>query len=408
VRGMESRVMQHLRHLCVEIGPRPVGSAANHAAAGYVEAAFRAAGLEVERQEFACPDWVEGDTLLELGGRRLVAAANAFSPPCDVAAPAVAVATLAELQAADLGGQIGVLYGDLTQGHGLSCRQAYYFPERDGQIMDLLAEKGPAAVITVHNTIGSLERLLRDWEFPIPSATVPAEVGLDLLRQGRPRLRLQIESHRSPGRFCNVVARKAGARAERVLLLAHLDTMHNTPGAIDNASGVAVLLALAEAFSARDLPLGLEWIAVNGEENGGLGDAEYLRQRGDSLDQALVAINVDGVGGQVGANSLAVMGASPDFQEQVTQRLRDYPGVVAADPWYESDHSAFLFRGVPCLPLTSVGVSNLHHLPADRVEWISPAKLDEVMSLIIDLVAGVQDKSPGWCRPPQAEEPKQA
>lgn len=396
--------MQHLEHLCAEIGPRPVGSAANHAAADHIEAVFRAAGLEVERQDFPCPDWIEEDTLLQMDGQRLEAAANAFSPPCDVAAPAVAVGTLTELEAADLAGQIGVLYGDLTKGTGLSCRHAFYFPERDGQIMDLLEEKAPAAVVTVHSKIGSLERLLRDWEFPIASVTVPAEVGLALLRPSQPTVRLRINSHRSPAQACNIVARKAGSGPERAVVLAHLDTAHDTPGAIDNASGVAVLLALADLLAADDLSVGLEWIAMNGEESGGLGDAEYLRRQKDSLGQVLAVINVDGVGGRVGANSLTVMGTSQALQERVSALHERYPGVVWVDPWYESDHSAFLARGVPCIPLSSVGVANLNHLPADTVEWVSPAKLGEVVSLVAELVQSLQGKSPDWCRAPQAEE----
>jgi aminopeptidase YwaD len=263
--------------------------------------------------------------------------------------------------------------------------------------MDLLEGKRPAAVITVHATIGSLERLIRDWAFPIPSVTVPAEVGRTLLRHARPSLRLRIESHQSQGQFHNVVARRAGRQAERLVLLAHLDSMHNTPGAIDNASGVAVLLALAERLAACDLPLGLEWIVVNGEENGGLGDAEYLRRRGDSLEQVLAVINVDGVGGQVGANSLTVMGASQAFQDLIAQVHQRYPGIVWVDPWYESDHTAFLSRGVPCIPLSSVGVAN-NHLPSDSGEWISPAKLSEAMSLITDIVHSLQDRSAAWCR----------
>jgi aminopeptidase YwaD len=398
---MESGLMQHLRHLCVEIGPRPVGSAANHATADYIEGAFRAAGLEVERQGFPCPDWVEEDTLLELAGQRLEAAANAFSPSCDVAAPALAVGTLAELEAADLVGHIAILYGDLTKGHGLSCHQAFYFPDRDRHIMELLQAKRPAAVITVHSRIGSFERLLRDWQFPIPSATVPAEVGRTLLCDQNPSLHLRIETHQSPGHFHNVVARKVGARPDRVLLMAHLDTMNNTPGAVDNGSGVAVLLSLAETLAMRDLPLGLEWLFVNGEENGGLGDVEYLKHEGENLEQVLAVINVDGVGGCVGANNLTVMGASQPFQDRIAQVHEGYPSVVWVDPWYESDHSAFLFRGVPCIPLSSVGVSSTNHMPTDTVEWISPAKLGEVVSLITDIVEALQDRPPGWCREQQ-------
>jgi aminopeptidase YwaD len=109
-------------------------------------------------------------------------------------------------------------------------------------------------------------------------------------------------------------------------------------------------------------------------------------------------INVDGVGGQVGANSLTVMGASQSLQDRVAEVHQRYPGVAWVDPWYESDHSAFLSRGVPSIPFSSVGVSNLNHLPVDTVEWISPTKLAEVVSLIIALLEILQDRSPNWCR----------
>jgi aminopeptidase YwaD len=395
---VDTVALEHVRRLSVEIGPRPVGSAANHAAADYIESVFRAIGLTVERQEFACPDWEHEATRLELDGESRVAAANTFSPPCDVTAPAVAIGTVAELEAADLAERIGIMYGDLTKGDGLSVRSAFYFPDRDREVFRLLEEKKPAALITVHSKTGCLERLIRDWEFPIPSATVPAEVGLILLRRGDRPLRLRIDSRRSPARFCNVVAAKAGDRQERIVLCAHYDTMTETPGAVDNGSGVAVLLALAESLAGRDLRFGLEWIAFNGEESGGLGDVEYLRRREGELDQVLTAINVDGVGQQVGANNITVLASSPSFQDRVAEVHRRYPGVAWVDPWYESDHSAFVSRGVPGIAISSVGVANIGHLPDDTIEWIGAAKLDEVVALIADVIESLQDKSADWCR----------
>jgi aminopeptidase YwaD len=183
VHNVETAAMKHLEHLCVEIGPRPVGSKGNQAAADYIQSVFEASGLEVEAQAFACPTWGEGGTRLELDGRRLDAAANVFSPSCDVTAPGVIISTMTELEIARLGGRIGVMHGDLTKS-GLSARNGIYFPERDQKIMQLLEEKKPAALITIHPKIGRFERLIVDSEFPIPSATVPAEVGLTLLRRG--------------------------------------------------------------------------------------------------------------------------------------------------------------------------------------------------------------------------------
>ena len=392
--------MKHLEHLCVEIGPRPVGSRANQAAADYVCRVFEACGLKLEVQEFACPLWEVESTRLEFGEERLVARANAFSPACDVVAEAAAVGTLAELEAAELSGCIAILHGDLTKGTGLSCRHAFYFPERDQQVLALLEAKRPAALVTVNQKLGaSFEPLMRDWEIPVPSATVPAEVGLALLRQvGRP-LHLRIDCRRWPGRFANVVARKEGPRPERIALCAHLDTVDSTPGAADNGAGVAVLLALAESLAAEELSLGLEWVVVNGEENGGLGDLEYLCRRGDELGSMLALVNVDGVGEYVGTSSAAVMGGSPALDQQVVACLARYPGMVRVDPWYESDHTAFLGRGVPCIPLSTAGGANTGHTLADTVDWISPAKLGELIGFIGELVRSLQDRSAAWCRP---------
>jgi aminopeptidase YwaD len=405
---LETKLMNHLTHLCVEIGPRPIGSKENQAAAAYIQGFLKARGLVVERQEFPCPIWKEIDTQLEVDGQKLVAAANYFSPPCDVTAPALVMGTIAELEAAELEGRVGVMHGELMKGTGFSAKSAAHFPEHVRKAVDLLEEKKPAALVTINSKTSCLERLIRDWEFSIASVTVPAEAGLTLLKSSDQTLRLRIDSRQSPSHFCNVVARKEGSKPDQVVLLAHFDTMANTPGASDNGTGVAVLLALAEVFAQRDLAIGLEWIAVNGEENGGLGDAQYMRHMENKLEHALAVINVDGAGQCLGANSITAMGASQSFQEQVRQVHTRYPGVAWSGPWYESDHSAFLWRGVPCVPISSIGGVNITHLPTDTIEWISPAKLREVVSLIVDVVESLQDKSPGWCRPEQGDPDPQA
>jgi hypothetical protein len=60
--------------------------------------------------------------------------------------------------------------------------------------------------------------------------------------------------------------------------------------------------------------------------------------------------------------------------------------------------SVFSFRGVPAVALSSVGGPNLAHLPSDTPEWISPARLTEVVSLASGLAERLQDKPLGWCR----------
>ena len=86
------------------------------------------------------------------------------------------------------------------------------------------------------------------------------------------------------------------------------------------------------------------------------------------------------------------------FQNQVARICEGYPGVVQVDPWYESDHTAFLTRGVPSIAISSHGVANVMHLPADTLDWISAAKLGEVVSLVTEIVESLQDKSLDWSR----------
>lgn len=68
----------------------------------------------------------------------------------------------------------------------------------------------------------------------------------------------------------NVIATRLGTgRPEkRVLVLAHYDTVADSPGADDNASGVACLLELAEILKEWQPEKTLQLVGVNLEENG--------------------------------------------------------------------------------------------------------------------------------------------
>lgn len=91
----------------------------------------------------------------------------------------------------------------------------------------------------------------------------------------------------------NIVAEKPGAtRPEEILLVgAHYDSVLGSPGANDNASGVAALLELARLLADQRLPRTLRFVAfVNEEppfsfspEMGSLVHAAAARERGDRI-----------------------------------------------------------------------------------------------------------------------------
>ncbi len=396
---VEVILMDHLRTLSERIGERPGGTPANHEAARYIGKIFQAAGLEVEEQIFPCPAWIERQTTLTMNGRPLEAAANAFSPPCNVSGPIVAASTLAELEGADLKGNIGVLYGDLCQAP-LSPKSWFLKSEKEDKLIKLLEEKQPLALLTVQSDPNGLERLIEDWEFRIPSATVSTEAGLGLLKQDGATVNLRIDSEQTESTTANIVGRSAVANG-RVVLCAHYDTKIDTPGAYDNGSGVAILLTLAQHLKAADYPFQLELVAFANEEYLPIGDDEYLRRNGEDLGDIIAAINIDGVGQVVGSNSITMISASEAFENAVLQISRNYPGLVWVDPWPESNHSTFAWRGVPSIAFGTTGGVRLQHRPMDTVDWIDPVKLKPIVELISSILILLKDKEMGWSRTPE-------
>jgi len=409
--------MAHVKCLCVDIGPRPIGSPGNQAAADYIESVFRDAGLDVERQSFSCPSWDHEETVLELAGGRLEAAANWRSPPCDVTGSIVPVGTLDILAQADLEGHIALLHGELTQDELSNRASTVYYPERHRKINELLDKKLPSAVITVSPLLHSMRHVIKDPDIQIPSATVSPEVGLELKRHAGEPARLQIAATRSVGHSYNVLGTKPGTRPERIVVCAHYDTVWGSPGAFDNASGVGVMLTLAQILASRELPVGLEFVAFSAEEfSGGLGADAYIQpcglkhipfrwdrpvgERSEAWKPILAAINADGVGLELGTNTITTIAASEPFDDMVSAIRQKYPRVVRVGPWPASDHYTFYSHGVPSIALgVTGGVTNVHHQPIDTIKWISPVKLAELVSLVVEVVDALQDKTSGWCRP---------
>jgi aminopeptidase YwaD len=296
-------VMAHLAAL-VGMGARPIGSQANQAAADYIREQFTALGYQVEEQPYACTRFDDGGAALTIDGQAATVEANAFSLPCDVRGTVLPLGTLAELEAADIGGRILLFYGELAH-TALSPKAWFLKSERDDQIIQRLEAGRPAALIAPPAASAEYMQLTMDWELELAAATIPLKTTLRLLQQPDLPVHLRIQASRYPATARNIVARRAGRDGQaRVVVCAHFDTMINTPGAMDNASGVAALLTVAEKLRAADLPFGLELVAFNGEEYLPIGDDEYVRRAGDTFGQIRFALNIDGAGKE--ADSKAV------------------------------------------------------------------------------------------------------
>ena len=165
-----------------------------------------------------------------------------------------------------------------------------------------------------------------------------------------------------------------------IVLMAHYDHhgAHGEalyfPGANDNASGVALLLALADHFGANPLRYSILFAAFSGEELGLIGSHHFITHPPVDLARTVLLLNFDMVAsGEAGV--MAVGGVDyPDLfadLAEVNASLGSVPlGKRSNAP--NSDHFLFLQRGIPGFFLyTNRGTQPYHHVDdrPETLEW---------------------------------------
>jgi hypothetical protein len=100
--------------------------------------------------------------------------------------------------------------------------------------------------------------------------------------------------------YRNVIA-TFGAGTNRIVVGAHYDAVRNTPGADDNASGVAMLIELASLIANADLECEVELVAYTLEEppffgTANMGSAHHAQMLSDSNVHVRIMIALDMVG----------------------------------------------------------------------------------------------------------------
>ncbi len=398
---LQDQVMKHVNFLSEEIGCRPVGSEGNKAASDYIEKVFREAKLEVEIQEFDVPQWEVTEAFLVLNGEQLDVKSNSFSAPCELSGEMIPFCTIEELEAVpDLTGKIALLYGELTKENFVPKGFTIYNPDHHQQVIRLLEQKSPSAVITVRMQKENSLPIFNDWDFAIPSVTVTPEVGLRIHNSHfSSPVTLVIKSKRSSGKTKNIIGRVNGTQPEKIILCAHYDTVFDTYGAFDNASGISIMLMLSKEIAKRkDFTTGFEFIAFSSEEFLGRGDEVFLKENKGDFQNALAAMNFDGVGQALGTNNFTLMAGSEEFESKLKTIKKEFPSVQWTNHWYESNHYTFFAKGIPSIPFSCSGVADLLHSPDDRHRWLSSDKLMEVYRLALIILDDLQDKTSEWTR----------
>ncbi|HEX3125954.1 MAG TPA: M20/M25/M40 family metallo-hydrolase [Thermoanaerobaculia bacterium] len=213
---------------------------------------------------------------------------------------------------------------------------------------------------------GYLERQLASWGYRVQLQPVPLPDG---------------------GASANVVALPPGLdpAAERHLLVgAHYDTVPTSPGANDNASGVAVLLEVARILAARPAKLPVVFVVFGGEEGRPgpkhlslAGSLHYTEALPEAEHRNLVAmLNLDMIGHGDAVLCTLRINMKKGMHQRLL-RLANELGVPAREYFTPqmSDSVPFASHGIETGWLWT-GVESAYHSPKDTVEKITPESID--------------------------------
>ncbi len=354
------KAKRHLHHLCTEIGERRVGSEGNRLATAYAGQIVEAAGWDAEITPLTVMDWETEGAALTCNGESFSVFSSPYSRGCAEEGEWIAVGSVEELEKRDIHNKIILLHGEIAAEQIAPKFFPFWNPEAHQHIISLLEKGGPKALIcaTGHNASvagGAYPfPLFEDGDFDIPSVYMKDTEGERLLRLSDHPITLISKARRIPEKAFNLIARKPAKSSKRIVISAHIDAKIGTPGAIDNGTGVTVLLLLAELLKQQPANYPIELAFFNGEDYyGAPGQVKYLEQNREKLLNILLNINIDGAGYKEGLSCFSPFDLPEPMHSAFQQLLRETPEIVEGLPWYQGDHSIFLQNGLPAIAVSS-------------------------------------------------------
>ncbi|AHF06762.1 M28 family metallopeptidase [Desulfitobacterium metallireducens] len=204
----------------------------------------------------------------------------------------------------------------------------------------------------------------------------------------------------------NIIAELPGQNPETVILGAHYDSADTSaPGALDNASGVGVLLEVAKVLASSSQQESYQLIFFGAEEAGLVG-SEYFVTQAD-LSAVRWMVNLDMVGTPLEIDVAGKTSAPPELVKQVANVVKNesIPFHLSRDflvmtregsQGGNSDFSPFLDRGIPAVGFGISGRPNgFYHRPEDLMGGVSLQEIDQIGQLILVMLKSVHPSSIG-------------
>jgi len=206
-----------------------------------------------------------------------------------------------------------------------------------------------------------------------------------------------VTEHHPEGVGANVIGILEGSdpvlKNEVIIIGAHLDHLGHCyeiiPGANDNASGVSVVLGVAEALAKYPVKpkRTIMFLCFGAEEQGVAGSRFYLEHPKFPLKQTTCFINMDGVG--CGDKLTALAGKNfPTLWDFFRQANQNYIHRIIKTPYFSNiarprlDAARFMWKNVPTLSFSAHGTKSYYHVTKDNINIITPEILEDLAQLV--------------------------
>ena len=167
--------------------------------------------------------------------------------------------------------------------------------------------------------------------------------------------------------------------------------IHN--GADDNASGVAVVLQLAQWLKGKYKANNYLFIAFSGEEKGLWGSNWFSKNATIDMGKVNYMINLDMVGRMDEEKHLAIYGTgtSPVWKPLVEKIAADSIHLKLTESGVgPSDHTSFYLKDIPVLHFFT-GQHEDYHKPSDDVEKINYPGMNSVLHFVEQVIVDLDD-----------------
>jgi aminopeptidase YwaD len=178
-----------------------------------------------------------------------------------------------------------------------------------------------------------------------------------------------------------------------------LDTIGIHHGADDNASGVAMMLELAEKFAKTkgSHKRSILCLSFSGEEEGLLGSKHFVDDPGINLSKVNAMINMDMVGRLNETNNLEIGGVGTATGLKGLVYANSDTSVIklalSEEGYGPSDHSSFYGKNIPVL-FYFTGAHMDYHTPTDTWEKINFKGMVEISDLVFNVAKELALETP--------------